>query len=232
MVFPKARLAVSAGLFLAWIGFLFYLVVRTRDPVILSRPQFLVSNLVVLAEVKEDKGRPAPNIKIKEVLRSADPSDQSLAGTEIQVEDLADCLKPQGWDGAQTYIVPLVKRKEDQAAVYQVTPLPVVPGYRPHFVTVELASVGPNKDQVAELIKQYFDVPADTLEKWEKKKTFAPLILRRNVPKAQAQEIQQALTAAGALVSDLERREAETRIYRANADALAQWQEIAAARGH
>ena len=31
MVFPKARLVVSACLFLAWIGFLAYLVARTRD---------------------------------------------------------------------------------------------------------------------------------------------------------------------------------------------------------
>ena len=67
MVFPKARLVVSAVLFLAWIGFLAYLVARTRDPVILSRPQLVVSSVVLIADVKEQSGRPAPTVAVTKI---------------------------------------------------------------------------------------------------------------------------------------------------------------------
>ena len=45
-------LAVAAGLFAAWIGYLFYLALTAgHPPVVLSRPQFLVADLWVIAEV-------------------------------------------------------------------------------------------------------------------------------------------------------------------------------------
>ena len=47
---PRVRLVLSGSLFLAWIGYLAYLVAITRNPVILSRPQFLEANVYVLAE--------------------------------------------------------------------------------------------------------------------------------------------------------------------------------------
>lgn len=130
MVFPKARLVVSAGLFLAWIGFLAYLVARTRDPVILSRPQLLVSNLVVIAELSADEGHPSSNIRVKEVLRAGEKSDHDLVGKELQAIYLAECRAPHGWDGAGLYLVPLTKVKGAQESIYYVTILPVVPGYK------------------------------------------------------------------------------------------------------
>ena len=43
------RLAVTAVLFVGWVGYLAYLVVKTSNPVVLSRPQFLVSEMDVIA---------------------------------------------------------------------------------------------------------------------------------------------------------------------------------------
>jgi hypothetical protein len=45
------RLALTAVLFLGWIGFLAYLAATTTNPVVLERPQFLTADLVVLADV-------------------------------------------------------------------------------------------------------------------------------------------------------------------------------------
>jgi hypothetical protein len=229
MVFPKARVVVSAGLFLAWIGFLAYLAARTRDPVILSRPQFLVSNLVVLAEIGAVDDRPAARITVKEVLRSADPSDADLVGKEIAIPDIVDCVKSQGWHGAGQYIVPLVKHKGAKDFSYRVTPLPTVPGYHSKFMTVELVCVGNNKEQVAGLLKKYFDLESADFEMNDKKPdALIARPLRHNVPIAFAQEFEKAMLGAGAIV-DL--RKSETRIYRATPDALTQWREIAPSRG-
>jgi hypothetical protein len=146
MVFPKARLAVSAGLFLAWIGFLLYLVVQTREPVILSRPQLNVSSLVVVAEVMEKDGRPLPTVSVKKVVWSRAEADAKLAGTQITVETLADCHKDQGWEGPGMYILPLTRH--EGTTVYEVTPLPLSPGYpyppgsAPPFVTIKDLTTG------------------------------------------------------------------------------------------
>jgi hypothetical protein len=147
MVFPKARLAASAALFLAWIGFLLYLVVRTREPVILSRPQLVVSSLVVVADVDENECRPLPFVSVKKVAWARDPADAKLAGTRITVEGLADCQKEQGWDGPGAYILPLTKREGNSA--YEVTPLPLSPGYSPAYVTIKDLTTGKSRHNVS-----------------------------------------------------------------------------------
>ena len=67
---PKVRLILAGSLFLAWIGYLGYLVAITRNPVILSRPQFLVADAYVLAKLESaPKGEhPADKIQVMEVL--------------------------------------------------------------------------------------------------------------------------------------------------------------------
>jgi hypothetical protein len=45
------RLAVSAVLFVGWISYLAYLAATTTEPMVLSRPQFLVADLYVIADV-------------------------------------------------------------------------------------------------------------------------------------------------------------------------------------
>ena len=49
MTRSRLRLTLAVCLFLAWIGYLAFLVVRTRDPVILARPQFLETDVVIVA---------------------------------------------------------------------------------------------------------------------------------------------------------------------------------------
>ena len=87
------RLAVVAGLFLCWLGYLTYLVVITPgDPVLLCRPQFLVSEVDVIAKI-DDPNQP---VTIEEVLFPAAGLD-SLVGKKIQikmpVKFLSFCVK-------------------------------------------------------------------------------------------------------------------------------------------
>src|SRR5262245_36938282 len=105
MVCPKARLVLSGGLCLAWIGFLVYLVARTRDPVILSRPQLAVTSAVVVADVQEKDGRPAPAVTIKKVAWARANDEPIANGTPLAVEGLSDCGPSQGWRGPGEYIL-------------------------------------------------------------------------------------------------------------------------------
>lgn len=127
-VFPRARLAVAAVLFVGWLGILLMLVLKTRDPVILSRPQLLVSNVVIVAQVQDRQGADA-TVTVKEILWSADTDDALAVGEAIEVQNLTGT--PSGWQGAQQYILPLIKSKSATGVSYQLTPLPIVPGYHP-----------------------------------------------------------------------------------------------------
>jgi hypothetical protein len=211
MVFPKARLAVSALLFVAWIGFLGYLVVRTRHPVILSRPQLSVSSLVVVADVLDKDGKPDATVTIKKVAWATATEHAKLVGTHLKIDGLAECRKEQGWAGPSEYVVPLLKRGTE----FEVTPLPVSPGYYPLFVTVELERVGPEKEKVADLVAKFLGKGGE----------ISRGILARNVPREKAYELKEKLLAvhAGAKIS-----EGESRIYRATPDALEQLEELKA----
>jgi hypothetical protein len=215
MVFPKARLAVSAGLFLAWIGFLAYLAARTRDPVILSRPQAVVSSVVLIADVKEQNGRPAVTVAVNKVAWALAREDNNLAGSQLTVDGLADVGQPQGWRGPGTYILPLTKRKTSAGYAYEVTSLPMSPGYRPEYVTVELLRVGAEKDKVSALVHSLTSSTGEV----------APGVVRRDVPQKEAVEFKRTADALGAGVR---LSEGESRIYRATPDALAQLEELKA----
>jgi hypothetical protein len=215
MVFPKARLVVSAGLFLAWIGFLAYLVARTRDPVILSRPQLVVSSVVLIADIKEQNGRPVSAVAVTKVASALAPEDKNLAGSQLTIEGLADVGHAQGWREPGTYILPLTKRKMSAGYAYEVTSLPMSPGYRPEYVTVELMRVGPEKDKVSALVHSLIGGTGEV----------APGVLRRDVPQKDAVEFKRIADALGA---NVRLSEGESRIYLATADALAQLEELKA----
>lgn len=120
----KLRLAVASGLFLAWIGYLAYLVSITRDPVILSRPQLLTSNLLVIAKIEGDENRPSDRHEalVQEVPWSADPADTSrLVGKTISVIKLEKTDWTNGWQGPGLYILPLTK-SNDQHILLTATP--------------------------------------------------------------------------------------------------------------
>lgn len=105
----RSRFAVLLALFVVWIGFLFYLAFATRNPVVLSRPQFLASTLDAIVQLDDPK---AAQVQVVEV--HWPEKDKSLAGQTIAINHLGDCI---GWRGPGQYIVPLVP---DTKGTYRV----------------------------------------------------------------------------------------------------------------
>lgn len=123
MTFPRARVVVSACLFLGWIGFLLFLVIDSPK-IHLAKPQFLIAPLYVVADIREEKGKADPDVVIDEVVWSAEPEDRERAAKSLRIPNLAACGDKQGFRGAGKYLLPLVKQKTAEAAEFQVAPLP------------------------------------------------------------------------------------------------------------
>jgi hypothetical protein len=117
-----ALLAVAAGLFAVWIGYLAYLALTASRPVVLSRPQFAVADLWLVAQVDTLDG-PAT---VREVVYAAPPvrATAPKPGTAIEVKNLADCRDE--WKGPGAYILPLTV----DGSTYRVAFIPESPGFR------------------------------------------------------------------------------------------------------
>jgi hypothetical protein len=153
MTFPRARVVVSASLFVAWLAYLAYLVAASRDTIVLSRPQFLAAEMCVLAELKD----PAEEVTVLDVFWAVRPADQQLNGQKVHVANLAEA-EPQGYQGPGKYILPLRRKgKED----LEVVAIPPSPGYVPAFVNVRVYDPGPDPERVARLAAEFLGVPAD-----------------------------------------------------------------------
>ena len=124
MGFAKIRLAVASLAFVGWLGFLGYLVFRSRDLEVLSRPQFLNANLHVIASLAGSE-KPETKGKLTEIVWSAAEADAKLVGSEIAIQDLDAVTAKLGWEGAGEYIVPLARTKTG----YRLAPIPPSPGY-------------------------------------------------------------------------------------------------------
>jgi hypothetical protein len=123
----RLRLVLAAGLFLAWMSWLAYLALTTTQPVVLSRPQFLVADLVVIAEVGEMDGDPDPHVKI---VRVAWPrKDKDREGKSIEVSHLSSLGREQGWQGPGRYILALQRTGSAKENRYLVAQIPHSPGY-------------------------------------------------------------------------------------------------------
>jgi hypothetical protein len=131
----KVRLVIAAALFCAWISWLVYLAATTTRPTVLSRPQLLVADLVVIADVKEGPNGPLPQVAVREIL----PRDRKLPPT-ITVTNLpmfqgklgrGGTEEFKGWEGPGTYILPL-KDNHDHDHTYDVVDIPPSPGFPPH----------------------------------------------------------------------------------------------------
>jgi hypothetical protein len=120
----RLRLAVAAALFVGWLGWLVYLAATGTDDVVLSRPQFLVANVHVLAEVSGTK-EPETEVVVKKVFWAAGDKKPVKDG-KILVENLKECLD-QGWAGPGEYILPLMTTPK--SGTYAVAPTPRTPGY-------------------------------------------------------------------------------------------------------
>jgi len=115
----KFPLIFSACLFAAWLGFLLFLVIESRT-VVLSKPQFLIAQLYVVAEVKDDRGKPSPDVAIR-VLWAQDKADETLK--EMTIADLPECGKKQGYHGPGSYLIPVLKLRNRSFAVAAVPQL-------------------------------------------------------------------------------------------------------------
>lgn len=131
------RLLVVALLFGGWLGYLAYLAFtlpRTADgqPLVLSRPQILVSDLDVIALVPGDQ---PGEVTIKEVLYP--PGEENRVGQKIIVTNIDKCRAPRrnvearepgpDWTGPGEYLLPL--RTAEDGKGYEVVPIPTSPGY-------------------------------------------------------------------------------------------------------
>jgi hypothetical protein len=213
MTYPRLRLAVAVLLFVGWLGFLAYLVTRTRDAVILSRPQLLETELIVVAEVKEKDGKPLPDVTVKETLWSG---VKEKAATTLHLAALPETTSALGWRGAGDYILPLVKTENG----YDIASLPRSPGYIPKL-QVELGGLGKDEAKVLSWLREHTSVSEEEAKKASPK---APVIVQRNLDYADADKLKQKLEAFGALVLPL--HIGVYRIYRATSDARAQVREI------
>jgi hypothetical protein len=120
----KALLAVTAVLFVGWMAYLIHLALTHRHPIVISRPQILVSQIVVVAHV-EGEDTPKDDVKIEQILFSGKESPGIRIGDTIRVANLKQGTK--NWAGAGDYLLPL--EKSDDA--YLVTLIPRSPGFMP-----------------------------------------------------------------------------------------------------
>jgi hypothetical protein len=133
------RLVLTATLFALWIGYLVYLWQATlffrpsHEPLILSRPQFLVADLVIVGEIK-DADSP---VEVKEVLFPEKDADLK-PGDVISVTNLNACHPPRSpvrtepgpspdLTGPGSYLLPL--RPARKGPGYEVVPIPSSPTY-------------------------------------------------------------------------------------------------------
>jgi hypothetical protein len=116
-----ARLALAVVLFVSWVGYLGYLAWATSHPIVLSRPQFLVSNLDVIAHVEPSEA--GVKVTVDKVHWPRTEEAKKLEGSQIEVAELTDAA---GWNEPGTYILPLTR---DTKGTYRVAPIPPSPGY-------------------------------------------------------------------------------------------------------
>ena len=117
---PKARLALAAGLFVAWLGWLAYLVKTDARPPVLSRLQLLEATVHATATVTADAAG-QPNIAV-ELERVYEVKKSGLKdGETISVMNLADC---KGFIGSGKYLLTLAPAEGDAptARKFRVVP--------------------------------------------------------------------------------------------------------------
>jgi hypothetical protein len=115
----RLRFWLALAAFLLWLSYLGYLVYETRqNRVVLSRPQFLISTLDVIAEIDSPD---TDKVLVKDV--HWPPGHEDLVGKTISVINLAE--SKEDWIGPGEYILPLVT----QGTSYRVAPLPRSPGF-------------------------------------------------------------------------------------------------------
>lgn len=113
-------------LFAGWLSWLAYLSVTTHTPIVLSRPQFLISGLDVIAQI-DQIGNGPQEVRVKKVLWSAAADSAKFEGATVTVTNLDRCDKH--WAGPGEYLLPLTPDSEGR---YHVPETPLSPGLDTH----------------------------------------------------------------------------------------------------
>jgi hypothetical protein len=119
----RLLLIVAIVAFCAWIGWLAFLAFTTSRPTVLSRPQFLVSQYDVTAELTGEPERPASSVKVVRIYKQ--PNAELAENSSITVFNLPQVTTDDGWNGPGVYILAL--QKEDGG--FRVAPIPRSPGF-------------------------------------------------------------------------------------------------------
>jgi len=218
MVFPRMRAWVSGLLFIAWLGFLTFLAVKTHGRSIVAGPQVMRSNLVVVATLADAEGRPASKIFVRDVLYAANGDWKRLVGQSLDLNELAFFSAREGWTGPGDYVMPLTRLP----ARDQITPLPMSPGYLPAAADV-VVKVGKTPDALAPILAARTGVPLGRMRGM----LDAPALTLVNVnlqTYAEEQKFATDVQQAGGEVISI--RRAESRIDRATPDILEQVAEV------
>jgi hypothetical protein len=138
-------LVVAAVLFAAWIGWLAFLAApywrTSRPPIILSRPQFLVADLYVVADVHANPAADEPDnvVTIKQLAWSSNPAD--ARHDKIFVTNLSKMDAQHGWQGPNEYVLALTRTQGRRGRyVFLVTALPKTPGFPGELGRIYLAT--------------------------------------------------------------------------------------------
>lgn len=220
MTHPRLRLAVAVFLFLGWIGYLLFLVVRTRNPVILSRPQLLETDVVVLAALREENGKPHPEAAVTDILWALDGSAKPEIGNTLRLPELVDSAEGQGWRGPGEYLIPLRVMGAKERPAFAIPAIPWSPGFSPLW-QVEIENQTSLPKDLLQWIEQKTSLRPDD---W-KQQTKEPIVLKRNLTKTQADDLEKEVRALGGAARA---RLGEYRIYLATDDAKEQLKSIMA----
>ncbi len=233
MTYPRVRLTVAAALFAGWLSYLLWLVLLTRHTIVLSRPQFLVADLWVLAQVSEAEGKPARQATIRKLFWFKNPADRKLKDQKITIANLPEA-GPQGYTGPGEYILPLTKQEIAGVALYTVTAIPASPGYdwrTAAFVNVMLSYAGDEPKRVAQLRTNTWDWT------WNRPGRALPPLAKgatgrwRAVPRERALEFAQAVAEIdGKDAPHVQLKAYDIRIYPWTAETERQIDELVAAR--
>jgi hypothetical protein len=166
---------VTAALFLGWLGYLTYLVIcrpHVPDglvgafagrPLTLSRPQFLVSPLDVVAKVSGDKGE---KVVIEQILfpktgAPVQPGEEIVVENIDRCRPLSDPLAKEAnplpdYTGPGLYLLPLQPLGTKETHRFEVVPTPPSPG----FPTAQGVNVGPPRiyPATAAMLAEYREI--------------------------------------------------------------------------
>jgi hypothetical protein len=120
-------LLVSALLFAGWMAWLGYLALTTTRPEVLSRPQFLASQLDIIAEVDGDAEHPKATVTVKQVLwKAGEVQNPPAPKATLDIVNLPHVYPADGWTGPGEYLLALTF--DPLTSTYRIAPVLHSPG--------------------------------------------------------------------------------------------------------